>query len=271
MGHSGAKGFPLVQCLNVVTEVFVESGPRNTLVKSAILAGHPLTSQQVQQVNSALGILPPSVGSGANGNLLKKDHAAALVKKVCEDLDEAEQQRLISLLAPESSKKKKDDEKLIEAVSCLEPSELEHFKSLVTECMQELEEARQQEMDNMKPSEKHKRKAEDDSDKHEKKKEQPGSSTDKNDDKETDDEPQQVNPDLQRAMRPAPDGPLPAQQRAQPVDPKPKAKGKSRKATPDCLKELLPDIDALYLAWMPDNRMVQVDFQGQGWSRTSFC
>ena len=87
--------------------------------------------------------------------------------------------------------------------------------------------------------------------------------------KRPDDEPQEeeVNPDLQKALKPAPrieDGPLPARPRAQPVDPQPKAKGKPRKATPDCLKELLPNIDALYIAWMPDNRMVQADFQGQG-------
>jgi hypothetical protein len=258
--------------MNIGTEVFAENGPRNTLVKSAVMAGQPLTSPQIQQVNAALGILPPSVGSGANGNLLKKDHAAALVKKVCEDLDEAEQQRLISLLAPETSKKKTDDDKLVEVVSFLDPAELEHFKTLVTDCMQELEQARQEEMEKMKPSERKKRKAEDGKDNNEKKKdqkkEQPGSSTDKNVDKKPDDEPHEVNPDLQKAMKPAAriegDGPRPAQHRAQPVDPQPKARGKTRKTTPDCLKDLLPNIDALYIAWMPDNRMVQADFQGQG-------
>ena len=239
------------------------------MLKSALLAGVFLTSRQIQQVNSALGILPPSVGSGKNGNLLKRDHATALVKKVFEDLGEAEQERLISLLAPEITKEKTDDDKLLEAVSCLESSELEHFKTLVTDCMRELDEAHQEHLEKMKPSEKQKRKAEDDEEKQKskrKKGEPTGSSTDK---KRPDDEPQEeeVNPDLQKALKPAPrieDGPLPARPRAQPVDPQPKAKGKPRKATPDCLKELLPTIDALYIAWMPDNRMVQADFQGQG-------
>ena len=246
-------------------QVFAESGRRETLVRSCILAGHDLTVPQVQSLNSSLGILPPSVGSGNGGGLVKRDHVGALVKSLFKDLGEDEIQKLINGIAGEASTKPKDQQTmdLMQAVSCLDTTEIDHFKDIVTDCCQELGEKHRVEIAKAKPSVKRKKDAEAAAKEPEKKKTKTARPS-----VEKPEKAKEPDMDLEKAMkvprRLPDDGILPAQERRQPAEPvvRPAVAGRTRKSTPDCLKNLLPNIENLYITWAPDNRMVQVDFQG---------
>ena len=164
-----------------------------------------------------------------------------------------------------AAKKKTDEESelssasLIQAVGCLDPSEQDQFEPLVQNCLKQLESKHAEELARFKHKEKEKHQAESNS----KTEMETPQTEEKSEDKQSDEAPKvddkKQRPQVDLAMQPIP----PAQQRKEAEDRQPRAKGRSRKQTPDCFKVLLPNIDSLYLLWSPENRMVSVDFQGR--------
>ena len=198
------------------------------------------------------------MGILTKGAVLKKDLVTALIQHVCKHLTDEEQQQLIDKLSPAtkpSEEGKNTPSELIQAVSCLDPKEQDQFKELVNSCVQELELQHQKAMARLKPSARKAAAMQSETNEQKPACEEPCDTPKQEDDK--------LKQDLDTAMESAAaqDPPL-AHHREQPLDRQPRAKGRSRRATPQCLKDLLPNIDSLYLAWMPENRMVQVDFQG---------
>ena len=246
------------------TEVLGETAPRTGLLMSAILAGKDFTVPQLKSILSGIGVLPPSTGSGKNNNVLKKDLVTAVVQAVCKDLPRDEQEKIIERIAGETKKGPSAPLELIEAVSHLDAQEQGEFDQLVQGCIQELEDRQNKALSKLKKSAQSKAEAEaEDNEKQTPKKEEKNA-------------PEGDNVPSEPFAGPAQGSFLqavelkPAQDRAGPAQKKTREPGKKRRATPECLKNLLPDIPALYLAWMPENRMVQVDFQGAYFRKVCF-
>ena len=231
---------------------------------SAILAGKDFTVPQLKSILSGIGVLPPSTGSGKNNNVLKKDLVRAVVQAVCKDLPRDEQEKIIERIAGETKKGPSAPLELIEAVSHLDAQEQGEFDQLVQGCIQELEDRQNKALSKLKKSAQSKAEAEaEDNEKQTPKKEEKNA-------------PEGDNVPSEPVAGPAQGSFLqavelkPAQDRAGPAQQKTREPGKKRRATPECFKNLLPDIPALYLAWMPENRMVQVDFQGAYFRKVCF-
>ena len=253
-------------------QVFCQNGPQEKPLTAAILASTIFTVSQVTAIMTALGILRPSVGSGQNGAVIKVDLVIALVKHVLkgrEDVSAEQTKEIIATMSGDGSKKKTKEEEnthlssvdLIHAVSCLDPSEQDQFEPLVKNCIQQMESKHKDEVAKFKPMDKQKKLLEAESkmsDTEEPKTDDKSEAKDEDDKAQPKSDDQKVKPQLTMAMDSIP----PARLRKEAETTQPRAKGKGRKPTPDCFKVLPPNIDSLYLAWAPENRMVSVDFQG---------
>ena len=227
-------------------------------MRSALLNGVNLTMVQMRCILSSLGVLPPSVGSGKNQAVLKKDVAETLVRAVFKDLTDEERKRIVEGLTGPA---KTDDESapldLIEAVSYLDPSDQVEFEEVVTHCVQKIQKKHDVAVAKLAARIKaEKSKAEES----------------KAEESKAEDEAQTKEPKGKGKGAPQKDQPMAsvsvALKPAREVDRKDEIKvgrpGKSRVPTPDVLKSMLPPISGLYLAWMPEKRMVQVQFEGKG-------
>lgn len=74
------------------------------IVKAALRTGLDLTVKQIDQIISANSVALPSKGSGASGNLIKRDKVTALVHFFFSDCSEAYQNELIDRMS--TTKKK---------------------------------------------------------------------------------------------------------------------------------------------------------------------
>ena len=224
------------------------------LLKAAILAGKWFNANEVRSLLNALGVV--------KGAVLKKDLVSALVDEVCPDLDMEARQKIIDSMSGNVPEREVDNPAdLLKAVSCLDAKDQDLFDPLVKECVKELETRHNEEVKLSKEKAAAKLKK----DLAATDQETAKSAKNKEPHDDDDDDLKSAQP-LEKALKksdPAQEPPL-ARERA-PVSEERAARplGRARKATPGCLRKLLPaEIDSLYLAWMPENRLVMVDFKG---------
>lgn len=214
-------------------------------MKSALKMGASLTVPQIKSTITALGHLPPSRGSGKNQSVLKKDLLDCLVSIVFQGLSKEERDKLVaSLLHVEVKADVGEPMDLIEAVSYLDASEQDQFRNLVTECVDKLQKSHEEDVEAFKEDVKKSKDTKDSAHEKPEQAEEPSSSS-----------------GLKRPLHEAMEI-KPAQDREVVIGRQREA-GKSRKPTPQTMKDLLPDVPQLYLAWLPENRLVQAQFQGR--------
>lgn len=237
----------------------METYPRQPLLRAALEAMQWFSVVQIKDILAALGMVPSSIGK------LKKDFVTALVNKVCNELSEEKRKEIITALAGEETKKQDQPTELLKAVSCLDAKDQEEYEPLVKSCYREIERQEAEKIAKMGPLKR--QQMEEKKDEHDISKKHVKTA------EEGPKEPPTVDPDppvdpassktsVVNAMQE--EAPL-AKEKAPAAERKQRALGKARKATPECLKKFLPPgIAGLYINWMPENRMVMVDFQGVG-------
>ena len=242
----------------------MESDPRQPLLRAALRAKQWFNVDQIRLMLSSVGILPKSVGTK------KREFVEALVNSVCSDLSDDEKTKIIAALAGEEETRHNDPLELIKAVSCLDPKEQDAFEGIIDQCVRELELQHAEEVAKLKPEKDDLRKEkmfdQEQKDKAEKKKAAEESvKFETTSETKAGSENKDKKASLKHSMGPATEeAPLAKVRAGVHGERKPRALGKSRTSTPQCLKDLMPPIESVYLSWMPENRMIMVDFQGGG-------
>ena len=242
----------------------MESDPRQPLLRAALRAKQWFNVGQIRLMLSSVGILPKSVGTK------KREFVEALVNSVCSDLSDDEKTKIIAALAGEEETRHNDPLELIKAVSCLDPKEQDAFEGIIDQCVRELELQHAEEVAKLKPEKDDLRKEkmfdQEQKDKAEKKKAAEESvKFETTSETKAGSENKDKKASLKHSMGPATEEvPLAKVRAGVHGERKPRALGKSRTSTPQCLKDLMPPIESVYLSWMPENRMIMVDFQGGG-------
>lgn len=242
----------------------MQDGVRQHPLKAALCLGTTVFNVvQFKSMLTSWGLLRPSVGSGKNNAVIKKDVVTVLAHHLFKN-DGLSEERIAEIIAVQCGQRTcrnvEEASDLIHAVSCLDPSLQEEFAPLVKDCVNQLEIQHQEELARLKPTDKkagQEKKSEEK--KHETKKpEQPDDEKEQSEDVPMKEAEAPLKPSLDVAMEELP----PRQVRQEPESRRPREKGRQRLATPQILKDLLPDIESLYLNWMPENRMARADFQG---------
>jgi hypothetical protein len=105
------------------------------LMAAAVKVGIKLTKEQLDQVMLMKGIAAPEVGSGAKGNILKRDKAIAVVRSLFPDDADTEITRMVDIICGKAKSPPIDaaecPQSLVEAICSMDPDNADCFQSVL--------------------------------------------------------------------------------------------------------------------------------------------
>ena len=119
------------------------AGPQAPILESGIRAGMQLSVAELRNILQLRNIDPPpnKTGSGANGNVVKRDLVTVLVNALFPDMNEQTRTELIEKMAgkPRENTSLDESELNLKLVAHLDVQEQPHFKTIVKDALDHLE------------------------------------------------------------------------------------------------------------------------------------